>query len=397
MHARLLVPEKKSLHSIASVMNLCIALNITSAELTDALSLPEEDRYTPKLIPKADGTNRVVHNPHHKLRKIQRRINKRILANTDMIAWPDHIFGSVPNHFEGYQLIAQKDYVACARVHCGSRSIMSMDIMSFFDNIHQIQVQEIFEDFFHYPTDVSETLAELCCHKGSVIQGALTSSYLATLVLHKVEGRVVDRLMRKGLRYTRLVDDITVSSEISNYDFAFASRLIEDMLIETDLPIHHGKTRKQFLSTSPLMVHGLRVAFREPRLPSNEVRNIRSAVHNVERLAKEDLYRMSHPYRRDFNRCMGRVNKLSRVGHRQHEQLVNRLRKVVPLPSHNDIKRSTRIVEKLEADFVTKSDQYWYARRFHLAHERITVLKRIYSKTAAELRKRLRKIKPKYE
>ncbi|WP_205578804.1 hypothetical protein, partial [Pseudomonas aeruginosa] len=69
---------------------------------------------------------------------------------------------------------------------------------------------------------------------------------------------------------------------------------IEGMLLERGLPVNSRKTKVQYSTTEALTVHGLRVCFPEPRLPSDEVRRIRAAVKNVEMLAQENGYRMTH-------------------------------------------------------------------------------------------------------
>lgn len=393
----LLNPLKTAAGSISSLESLCEALNVTRQEIDEALQLDPAEKYVRFTTPKKDGSDRIIFKPDYRLRKIQRRINKRIFSNQNVVAWPSHLFGSIPNQSAGDKSKIEKDYVACARCHCESKSILKIDIKNFFDKIHQHYVEDIFLNFFKYPSDVSSTLAELCCHESHVIQGALTSSYIASLCLYDVEGDIVQRLSRKGLTYTRLVDDITVSSKISDYNFDYAKTIIEAMLVGKDLPVNSSKTITQFISTTALTVHGLRVGFKEPRLPSDEVRRIRSAVKNIETLAREDGYRTSHGYRRDFNRVMGRVNKLSRVKHNQHANLVKRMRNVLPLPSKKDIERASRIVVRLQADHASRHDTYWYWKRFFLAHERLNVLQRSFPEIASHLRRRLKLIKPTYE
>lgn len=388
-------PLKIATGSISNIANLCAVLDISEAELNSALALPSSERYARKTTPKKDGSDRVIFNPHYLIRKIQRRINRRIFATNEVISWPDHIFGSIPNQLDE-DIIVGKDYISCARKHCGAKSILTIDIKDFFDNIHQHYVLDVFKNFLKYDETVSQVLSDICCMDSHVVQGALTSSYIASLCLYDVEGYVVEKLSRKGLVYTRLVDDINVSSCISDYDFDFAKTLIEDMLIQKGLPTNQEKTLIQHISTVPLTVHGLRVAFKEPRLPSDEVRKIRSAVKNIETLSSERDYRTTHPYRKDFNRCMGRVNKLSRVGHSQHANLLKRLKKILPLPSKKDIERASKMIEKLEKDYPSRRDSYWYWRRFYLAHERLTVITRTFPKVASEFRDRLKKLKPEY-
>ncbi|MGN6140389.1 MAG: reverse transcriptase family protein [Ralstonia sp.] len=389
-------PVKEAAGSISTISSLCAALDITQAELHEALALPEEERYRKKEVPKKDGTVRVVHNPHYLVRKIQRRINKRIFSDSNVISWPDHVFGSIPNDDLSESAAADKDYVNCARQHCGAKSILTVDIRDFFDNVHRDKVFDIFSDFLKYSSDVSSVLADICCKGDSIAQGALTSSYIATLCLYDKEGSLVKQLHYKNLVYTRFVDDITISSKISRYDFSYALRLIEDMLDEAGLPLNSQKTRIQYASMRPLLVHGLRVDFDQPRLPPDEPKRIRAAVKNLEMLAAGPGYRASHSYRRDFNRCMGRVNKLGRVGHNQHSVLLGRLRKILPLPSHMDIERIEKIIDRLQKDVSRPnySETYWFNKRYYAASERLGILKRSFPKKAHELREKLKQIRP---
>lgn len=372
--------------------NLSECLDVTIDEIQEAQNLPASERYRVLETPKSDGSIRRVYSPHFLIRKIQRRINSRILSNSDLITWPNHIFGSLPNQDSEESLIPERDYISCAKQHCGSKSILSLDIKDFFDNIHQRSVENIFSEFLKFDGEVSRVISDLCCLDEHVVQGALTSSYIASLCLWDVEGRVVDKLSHKKLTYTRYVDDINISSTVSNYNFDHVVRIIESMLDEKGLPLNSDKTRVQYVSTESLKVHGLRVGFKEPRLPSSEVRNIRASVRNIEVLAGENKYRTSHAYRKDFNRCMGRVNKLGRVGHNQHGILVKRLKKVMPLPSKKDIFRVSKIIDRLEKDYPVKKNTYWYMKRFYLAHERLNILQRVYFSVAVELRDRLKKV-----
>ncbi|OYU05564.1 MAG: reverse transcriptase [Pseudomonas sp. PGPPP1] len=390
-------PKKVTSESIANIDRLCAALDITAEELCQVQNLHEDAKYQASTVEKSDGSFRKIYNPDFRLRKIQRRINKRIFSNSKVIAWPDHLYGSVPNQINDDFDLINKDYVSCAAKHCGAKSILKLDIKDFFDNIHKIIVHDIFLNFLKYPQDVSSALASICCLNDHVVQGALTSSYLASLSLYDVEGYVVEKLHRKNLVYTRLVDDITVSSKTSNYDFSYAINLIEGMLTEKELPLNKKKTKVQYTSSEPLTVHGLRVAFKQPRLPSDEVARIRTAVKNIETLAKEVGYRTTLSYRQDFNRCMGRVNKLSRVNHEKHLGLVKRLVKVYPLPSKKDISRAEAIVARLEKDYASKHSTYWYSKRFHTAHERLNILKRSFPCAEKALRKRLKSLRPIYD
>ena len=391
----ILNPRRIANGSIASLPNLCTTLGLSASHLRRMLAADSDDWYSEKQIPKNDGTIRIVHRPCALLRLIQRRINSRILASKGVIVWPDHLYGSLANQVVDNKVVS-KDYVACAAVHCGARSIYKLDIKDFYNNVHDDVVYDIFSRLMSYPNNVSSVLTRLCTWNGSLVQGALTSSYLANLCLHDLEGAVVKQLSRKSLVYTRLVDDITVSSKAPDFDFAFAEDLLTTMLVRKGLPVNRAKTGPKYHSSEPLSVHGLRIAFSSPRLPEDEPRLIRSAVRHIEMLSQEGSYRQTHSYRHDFNRCMGRVNKLKRVGHTQHKKLMNRLKKILPLPSPKDLFRAKKAAEKLELEYIVRAESYGYRKRFYILQERLNVLARVYSIEARDIRRSVSNLKPRY-
>lgn len=233
--------------SISSVDNLARALGLEVSDFEKVWDIPESDRYKSKEIDKSSGGRRVVYNPCAELRRIQRRINTRVFSNPDIIRWPIYLYGSIPSSSNKDDEYHSRDYVACAKLHCGAKSLLKMDIKDFFDNIHDGMVMDIFTDVLKYPEDVSMVLTRICTYQSRLVQGALTSSYIAMLSLYKDERSIVQRLQRKNLIYTRFVDDITVSSKISNYDFSFAINVVGEMLVNADLPINTKKLLSNML------------------------------------------------------------------------------------------------------------------------------------------------------
>ena len=382
---------------ITSVSRLCTALTISRAELCQALRLEEDVRF--QRIPekrKPDGTVREIYNPHPLIRKIQRRLVTRLLKRSAVFRWPDHLYGSIPNVSLPSGEVQSKDYVACARCHCSAKSLLKLDIKNFFGNVHHDTVYKVFRDLLGYGERVAKVLTCICTHKGSLPQGGLTSSYLAMLCLHDLEGYVVERLRLKSLVYTRYVDDITISSKVVNYDFGYASKIVENMLLERGLPINLQKTRIERISTSPLMVHGLRVAFDQPRLPADEVGRIRASVRYAELLYAEASFRFTSSYRKTFNRCLGRVNKLKRVGHSQHKALLGRLLQVRPLASQRDLVCAHIAASRLEKEYAMHKDTFGYHRRFYVLQERLNLIQRTYPRIAGRLRLRLKSIRPEF-
>ncbi|MGL5407512.1 MAG: RNA-directed DNA polymerase, partial [Shewanella sp.] len=204
------------------------------------------------------------------------------------------------------------------------------------------------------------------------------------------------RLERKNLVYTRLVDDITVSSKIHDYNFENARQAIEEMILNKDLPINKSKSKSFSISSEPLSVHGLRVNFNTPRLPSDEVGRIRASVKNIELRASTNNFRTSKAYRKAFERSLGRVHKLARVGHEAHRKLKDRLLKIQPLPSKRDVQRVKRAVDLLEQKSKGCVDEIRYARSYHIAMYYLNIVNRTdrYKPLVESLRTRLHLIAP---
>lgn len=349
---------------ILSVGKLLQVLDITKNELETALSLTPNERYhEPKnKILKKDGSVRVIKNPCGIIRKIQKRINRRI--NKSCIRWPDYLFGSIPKNTE----TGIRDYVACASVHCGSRSLAKLDISSFFDNIHKDHVYKIFNQLFRYSDEVSEILADLCCYEEHLVQGALTSSYIASLILWDVEQDTVIKLRRMRLKYTRLVDDITISSDNINFEFSIAEKIVEDMLANKSLPLNSKKTKIFRLSTQPLIVHGLNISQSQPSYPKVEVDRIRATVHHLKMKSMEPNVINSFKYRVMYSRVMGKVNKLYRVKNDKRKKLLKILIDIKPKASLKDIEYSEKLIKWLNKNSLSNKTYFYYKKYNYFIH-----------------------------
>lgn len=390
-----LFPQKKSKSSIASIANLAKALDIAHSDLEAARRLSLAQRYTKKEIPKGNGGSRTVYDPCALIRRIQGRVNQRIFI--PLVEWPAYLYGSLPNSTildDDQHLEIRRDYVACAQAHCGSKSLVKFDISNFFENIHRDIVYDIFNGFLKFPKDVSEYLTDICCNGDFLLQGALTSSYIATLCLWDVEGDIVRKLRRRNLVYTRLVDDITISSKKRDEDFRHAKAYLIDAMLTKDLPLNDGKMEVLRTGIQPLIVHGLRVDYKQPRLAPGEIAKIKASVHNIRLMASKNNYRTSNSYRKQYDRCMGRVNKLARVGHIKHKVFLEKILKLTPLPSKVDIRKVRRAISRLNTFSAADRTTYRYKRIYGIALYRTGIIGRTFKKEQEDLLLDLRRLKP---
>lgn len=159
------------------------------------------DHYRNVELVKADGTPRHAFDAKPLLKAIQTRIKVRLLQR---VQYPAYLMGGLPG----------RSTRTNAEIHKGARIIITEDIEDFFPSISRALVRGIWCGVFRFPPEVAEVLALLTSKDGSVPQGAVTSSYLANLVLWSREPDVVARLRQEGYEYTRFVDDIGVSSKV---------------------------------------------------------------------------------------------------------------------------------------------------------------------------------------
>ena len=99
-------------------------------------------------------------------------------------------------------------------MHVGQACIINEDVARFFPSITSAQVFDVWHELFRFPDEVAAALTDLTTRQGFLPQGARTSSYLANLIFWRSEPEFVRYLSSKGLRYSRFVDDITVSSSV---------------------------------------------------------------------------------------------------------------------------------------------------------------------------------------
>jgi hypothetical protein len=148
---------------------------------------------------KPDGSVRYVFDAKFPLKTIQGRIQCMILRTVD---FPEYLQGSLKN----------RGQASNARRHLGRRLVITEDVQNFFPATSANVIFDIWHQFFCFPPEVAECLTKLTTKDGSLPQGAKTSPLLANIVFWQRERDLVLEFQRRGIVYTRLVDDITCSA-----------------------------------------------------------------------------------------------------------------------------------------------------------------------------------------
>lgn len=370
--------------SISSIDSLASTLGVHKKTLID-LSKDPIQHYHSFVFVNNNGKTRQLNDPKFYLKKIQKRINSRIFSN---VLFPQYLHGG----------IKERDYYSNALSHTKSEFVFSFDIKDFYNHITKEHVVNIFKYLFHFSNDVSEILSGLVTLHNKVPQGGVTSSNIANLVFFDDEYKLVSKLRKQGLIYTRLLDDIVVSSSsaITPQQKTKIAKRIASFVSKNQFKMNDKKTR--FVSRKNpyelMMVTGLWVNHSTPKCNKIERKRIRAAVHNCENLYSiDELSRTTKEYHDLWNKTSGRVAMLSRLGHFQSSALRHRLQCILPTVSEQTRKNLHGQVAELEKLSSKSLRQIKNIKKINKFIYYCGVLSRSHRKEAGQLRKRLTSIK----
>ncbi|MFM0198559.1 reverse transcriptase family protein [Paraburkholderia fungorum] len=343
-----------------------------------------ERHYTPYQIPKADGNQRSIVIPSLHLKTIQKRINREIFSH---VVYPDYLYGGVPG----------KDYVRNAMQHESARVVIALDVKNFYPSISALRASNIYQHFFKFGAEVSDLLSRLTTYENKVPQGACTSSHLANLVLHDVESSLVRYCEDSGLIYTRLLDDITISSArvLSEAKVKKIIDMVARMLKGKGLKLKHKKTRVSAKSNPEelMEVTGLWLNRGAPRVHSGTRRAVRVEVYKCKEAAKVD--KTATTYHDAFARASGRVAMLSYLKHSESGRLRKSLADILPVYDEREITKTKKIVKMLGRTSAKDRSKYFYNVSYFQTMQRINIVARSEPLLARTLRQQLLLCKPK--
>lgn len=295
----------RDLPTLARVVNLPIGDLLRLAASADRMyrSVPQR---------KKDGSTRETWDAYRKLKRVQGYIKARIL---DQVRFPLYLQGGIRDREN------PRDYARNAAIHAGQTVLINEDVADFFPSTTAEQVSEIWRVVFRFPIDVATCLTKLTTRRGTLPQGAKTSNHLANLVFHRDEPLLEAHFRAKGLRYSRLTDDISISTShrIASTEKSEIVRAVYGMLNRAG---YMPKRQKHALFTQKgsMRVNNL-VVNRRPGLPRSERDTIRAEVEMLIVLnPRHDGY-FEAPAR-----VIGRLGKLARFHPAKAAGLKARLR-----------------------------------------------------------------------
>lgn len=221
---------------------------------------------------KADGTLRQTFDAYPVLKSIQTRIQLRILKR---VIYPAYLQGSLPGCSPRSN----------AAMHVGAKIAFAEDIANFFPSCRFNLIKNIWTGLMGFSDEVSEILTLLTTKDGGLPQGAVTSSFLSNLIFWNYEPRLVETLHARGLRYSRYVDDVSVSSK-QRIQVKEQSQLVGEIY---GMLLHHGfqpkRSKHEVFTAGKSMRTTKLLSNRRTALPVEQRQNIRASVYLLEKRA----------------------------------------------------------------------------------------------------------------
>lgn len=369
---------------IASRAALAKALSLDERVLTE-LERNADTFYVFFERPKKNGEGmRTITAPKPALMQVQRRINSRIFSGCK---FPRYLHGSIKD------ADSPRDFLTNASEHRAAEYVITLDIKNFYPSIGREEVFKIFKYLLKFPDDVANSLTSLVTLDDVVPQGAPTSSFIANMVFYDREPKLVEEFIRSGVRYTRLLDDITLSfsNRISSEKLkGEVIGKVRAMCSEKGFKLHDGKQKIHALisSPNPAIVTGVSIRNGRVGLPPAYRDKTRAKVHNCVKQFGAGQ-QTAAGYHRLHNSALGDVTLLKRLNYSCAEAYAEKLRSCLPTYSPKKARQLRRMCEDL-AMKMRPSSVAALTRRFHVLMHCLTVLGRTRPNQASTLRTLLR-------
>lgn len=221
---------------------------------------------------------RTIHAPKVALKVIQKWFGYHL---SETLNFGGYVYGFVPG----------KSAIDAANMHTNAHWVYSVDIENFFPTTTKEVIKESLK-IVGYSLEAAELIANICCYKNTLAQGAPSSPVLSNLVFKELDKRLKEIADNNQIRFTRYADDI-VFSGIGRFPTVIKDQ-IYGLFEETCWKLSPGK---EYFAEKPkrLKVHGLLVHGEKARLTKgyrNRIRTYKYLLSNG-KVRSEDLDRIT--------------------------------------------------------------------------------------------------------
>ena len=232
-------------------------------------------------IKKKSGGTRKITSPDQFVKQIQRLLN---------ICF-DACFTPMPT---ATGFVAGRSIVDNAKKHVGRKYVYNIDLKDFFPSISFHRVRAVLAKVppFKLDHDLASIIANICCHEGSLPQGAPTSPTLSNFICKKLDAKLYRISKLQNFTFSRYADDITISTNKNIFTEDFKSQ-IATIIKEEGFELNSKKERLQRNNVkSPLKKSGyIRerqevtgiIVNEKPNVSRHFIRTLRATLFNWEK------------------------------------------------------------------------------------------------------------------
>lgn len=191
----------------------------------------------------------------------------KLLESQKWIDW--NILRKMPVHDSAHGFVTGRSNISHARQHLGAKKVLCVDVEDFFGSIGDHKVLDLFLQA-GYPKNVGFLLSKLCTRFGSLPQGGAASPQISNVVMVDIDQALTDLCNERGYKYSRYVDDITISGPDVTRSF---SDEVANILLRLKLGLKDSKTR---LQSKRQVVTGISIGSGALRLPRSMRRSFKN-------------------------------------------------------------------------------------------------------------------------
>ncbi|NOS91198.1 MAG: RNA-directed DNA polymerase [Cyclobacteriaceae bacterium] len=189
-----------------SIKKLAVFFNLRHSVLTYRVyKVPEDEKYKEFKLKKKNGGIRIILSPNEKLKFLQRKISDVIyLIYRPLI------------YSHGFE--KGKSVKTNAQIHAKQRFILNIDLKDFFSSINFGRVRGMFmSPPFAFSPEIATILAQICCYKNALPQGAPSSPVISNIICLKLDRQLSKFALENKCYYSRYADDITFSTSCKKF------------------------------------------------------------------------------------------------------------------------------------------------------------------------------------
>jgi hypothetical protein len=234
------------------------------AKSADSLYSPFATNPKPKPFAKAPAELKVrlIDNPVDDLKFAQRKICKLLNA----ILMPSNMCGSVP----------RRSLLDNIGFHLRCRTLVTLDIKSFFPSISEEQVFGLWHHFLGCSKQVSKLLTALSTFKGYLPQGSPCSPLLSNILIWSIDAPIRRAARIASVSYSTWIDDLAFSGE--------RARDLIDPTVAV-LTVHGFRISRKKIKIMGVndkkVLNGNILGNRSPRVTDKRIGLVRAAIHNL--------------------------------------------------------------------------------------------------------------------